>query len=139
MTEQLYHTRLSQHFMLAEFLKLEKYPDNLPTMQHVANLAYGCQMLLEPARQAIGCPIQVNSGFRNPEVNSLVGGVQNSQHMLACAADIRPHDPEKFGRLVVFLQGCQYTDQLLTGPGWLHISWNPFGPPRHYVRVGYYK
>ena len=23
--------------------------------------------------------------------------------------------------------------------GWLHISWNPFGKPRHYVRIGYYK
>ena len=32
-----------------------------------------------------------------------------------------------------------YTDQLLTGPGWLHISWNPFTPPRHYIRIIYYK
>jgi hypothetical protein len=31
------------------------------------------------------------------------------------------------------------TDQLLIGPGWLHISWNPFASPRHYVRIGYYK
>ena len=23
--------------------------------------------------------------------------------------------------------------------GWLHISWNPFAPPRHFVRLGYYK
>lgn len=138
MTEQLYYTRLSAHFMLREFLNLEKYPGNLPTMQHVANLTYGCHMLLEVARQAIGCPILINSGFRNPEVNSLVGGVSNSQHLLGQAADIRPRDPEKFGRLVVFLQGCKYTDQLLTGPGWLHISWNPFGAPRRYVRIGYY-
>ena len=31
------------------------------------------------------------------------------------------------------------TDQLLTGRGWMHISWNPFGQPRHQVRIGYYK
>ena len=30
-------------------------------------------------------------------------------------------------------------DQLLTGNGWLHISWNPFASPRHYIRIGYYK
>jgi hypothetical protein len=36
-------------------------------------------------------------------------------------------------------QASPYTDQLLTGNGWLHISWNPFGKPRNYVRVGYYK
>jgi len=32
-----------------------------------------------------------------------------------------------------------HTDQLLTGSGWLHISWNPFAQPRHIVRIGYYR
>ena len=42
-------------------------------------------------------------------------------------------------QLIDFLRASPYTDQLLTGNGWLHISWNPFGKPRNYVRVGYYK
>ena len=133
------NTRLSNHFTLAEFLNVEKYPDNKPTLQVVANLTYGCLMLLEPAREAIGCPIIVTSGFRNPRVNTLVGGVKNSQHLQGCAADIRPRDPAQFQHLVVFLKTSEYTDQLLTGPGWLHISWSPFSPPRHFVRIGYYK
>ena len=70
--------RLSPHFTLDEFLNVRKYPDNKPSLQHVANMTYGCLMLLEPARKAVG-PIR------------------------------------------------------------LHISWNPFGPPRHDVRIGYYK
>ena len=107
-------------------------------MQHVANMTYGCLMLLEPARQVVG-PILINSGFRNPRVNALVGGVRNSQHLLGQAADIRPRDPAQFQRLVDFLKTHNLTDQLLTGNGWLHISWNPFGNPRHYVRIGYYK
>ena len=131
--------RLSPHFMLTEFLKLEKYPDNIPTVQQISNLIYGCRNLLEPARQAIGCPIIINSGFRNPRVNALVGGVKNSQHLLGLAADIRPKDPRQFQRLVNFLRACEHTDQLLTGNGWLHISWSPFGNPRHFVRIGYYK
>ena len=131
--------KLSNHFTLTEFLKLEKYPDNIPTVQQISNLIYGCRNLLEPARQAIGCPIIINSGFRNPRVNALVGGVRNSQHLQGQAADIRPKDPQQFQRLVDFLKSHDLTDQLLTGPGWLHISWNPFSPPRHYVRVGYYK
>lgn len=135
---QLNDTRLSPHFRLGEFLNLSKYPDNKPTMQHVANLTYGCLMLLEPARQVVG-PILINSGYRNPRVNSLVGGVKNSQHLLGQAADIRPRDPKQFQRLVDFLRVSPYTDQLLTGNGWLHISWNPFAAPRHFVRVGYYK
>ena len=130
--------RLSSHFSLSEFLNLEKYPDNNPTMQHVVNMTYGCHMLLEPARQVVG-PIIINSGFRNPRVNTLVGGVKNSQHLLGQAADIRPKDPQQFQHLVDFLRNCPYTDQLLTGNGWLHISWRPFGQPRHFVRIGYYK
>ena len=130
--------RLSPHFKLGEFIKLSKYPDNKPTMQDVANMTYGCLMLLEPARQVVG-PILINSGFRNSRVNALVGGVKNSQHLIGQAADIRPKDPRQFQRLVDFLKAHALTDQLLTGNGWLHISWNPFGTPRHDVRVGYYK
>ena len=132
------NTRLSNHFSLLEFLNLKKYPDNIPSMQVAANLTYGCLLLLEPARLEVG-PILINSGYRNQRVNALVGGVKNSQHLQGCAADIRPRDPQQFQRLVAFLRSCEYTDQLLTGSGWLHISWNPSGQPRHFVRIGYYK
>lgn len=131
-------TRLSNHFSLAEFCQLSKYPDNIPTMQAVANMAYGCHLLLEPARREVG-PIIVNSGFRSSRVNALVGGVRNSQHLLGQAADIRPRDPRQFQHLVDFLKTHDLTDQLLTGSGWLHISWNPLGIPRHDVRIAYYK
>ena len=87
-------------------------------MQYVANMTYGCLMLLEPARQ--------------------VGGVRNSQHLLGQAADIRPQDSCQFQRLVDFLKAHDLTDQLLTGNGWLHISWAPFATPRHDIKVGYY-
>ena len=129
---------LSPHITLDEFLNVRKYPDNKPSLQHVANMTYGCLMLLEPAREAVG-PIIINSGFRNPRVNALVGGVAGSQHLLGQAADIRPRDPAQFQRLVDFLKTHNLTDQLLTGNGWLHISWEPFRPPRHDVRIGYYK
>ena len=132
------NVRLSPHITLDEFLNVRKYPDNKPSLQHVANMTYGCLMLLEPAREAVG-PIIINSGFRNPRVNALVGGVAGSQHLLGQAADIRPKDPQHFQRLVDFLKTHNLTDQLLTGNGWLHISWAPFRPPRHDVRIGYYK
>ena len=130
--------RLSPHFSLGEFCKLGKYPENIPSMQHVVNMTYGCHMLLEPARLMVG-PIIINSGFRCETVNRQVGGVKNSQHLIGQAADIRPKDPAQFATLVDFLKNWEYTDQLLTGKGWLHISWTPFAQPRHQVRVGYYK
>ena len=73
--------RLSQHFKLSEFLNLGKYPDNIPTVQVIANLTYGCHFLLEPARLEVG-PILINSGFRCERVNQKVGGVKNSQHLM---------------------------------------------------------
>ena len=130
--------RLTAHFNLSEFLNLKKYPENTPTLQALFNLKYGCQFLLEPARKQVGAII-INSGYRSPRVNTLVGGVKNSQHLIGQAADIRPRDPSQFQSLVEFLRHYALTDQLLTGTGWLHISWAPFATPRHYVRIGYYK
>ena len=138
MKENLNNIRLSPHFKLGEFLNLKKYPENVPSMQVVVNLTYGCHLLLEPARQIVG-PIIINSGFRNEAVNRRVGGVKNSQHLIGQAADIRPQDPAQFQRLVDFLKTNALTDQLLTGSSWLHLSWNPFAQPRHYIRLGYYK
>ncbi len=135
---ELNGVRLSPHFKLSEFLNLGKYPENIPPMQVVVNLTYGCCQLLEPARLITG-PIIINSGFRCEAVNRKVGGVRNSQHMMGQAADIRLKDPGQFQRLVEFFKSWEYTDQLLTGSGWLHISWNPFGAPRHFIRIGYYK
>ena len=138
MKENLNEIRLSPHFKLSEFLNLKKYPENIPTMQVVANLTYGSLMLLEPARAIVG-PIIVNSGFRSEAVNRKVGGVKNSQHLIGQAADIRPKDPAQFSALVAFFKNWEYTDQLLTASTWLHISWNPYSTPRHYIRLGYYK
>lgn len=137
-TEINTNVTLSKHFKLDEFLHLGKYPENIPSVQDVVNMTYGCHQLLEPARIIVG-PIIINSGFRSDSVNRKVGGVSNSQHLFGQAADIRPKDPAQFQRLVDFFKSWEFTDQLLTGRGWLHISWNPFAPPRHFVRINYYK
>ena len=43
--------------------------------------------VLDPLRDVLRTPIIITSGYRNPQVNKLVGGVNNSQHMSGCAAD----------------------------------------------------
>ena len=138
MTENIKDVQLSTHFRLGEFLNLGKYPENIPSVQDMVNMTYGCLTLLEPARLLVG-PIIINSGYRNEEVNQKVGGVKSSQHLTGQAADIRPRDSGQFQLLVEFLKTNKNTDQLLTGQGWLHVSWTPFALPRHYIRIGYYK
>lgn len=65
---------------------------NLPTEAELENLSRLAQFCLDPIRHAWGAPILVSSGFRDPEVNALAGGVSHSDHLcqLGAAADIRP-------------------------------------------------
>ena len=51
---ELEGVRLSQHFLLQEFIHLRRHPENIPTAQDIANLTYGCLMVLEPARLIAG-------------------------------------------------------------------------------------
>ena len=43
--------------------------------------------VLDPIRDKFCAPVIITSGYRTPQVNKLVGGANNSQHMLGCAAD----------------------------------------------------
>lgn len=43
--------------------------------------------VLDPIRDKFCAPVIITSGYRCPQVNKLVGGVNNSQHMSGCAAD----------------------------------------------------
>ena len=104
---------------------------------------YACYLVAQNGDSRKPLKRELNAPDSRPLADFLptisMGGVAGSQHLIGQAADIRPRDPAQFQRLVSFLKACEYTDQLLTGHGWLHISWNPFAPPRHYVRIGYYK
>ena len=53
--------------------------------ENVENLVH---YVLDPLRELWGLPIRVTSGYRCPELNEEVGGVEDSWHMRGCAADI---------------------------------------------------
>lgn len=131
--------RLSDHFTIEE-LEATSWPiPNEAPREVIPALCYGVLLILEPLRIHLGCPVVVTSGYRSPAVNAAVGGVRNSQHLRGCAADIKPADPSKFSAMVAYLSSCPHVDQLLTGRGWLHVSWCPDGEPRNDVRIGFYK
>lgn len=44
--------------------------------------------VLDPARELLGKPISVSSGYRSEKLNKAVGGANTSQHLLGEAADI---------------------------------------------------
>lgn len=83
---------LAEHFKLDEFIysatAVELGLDNaLPpeVMPAIRNLTV---RLLEPLRIYHRQPMYIMSGYRSEELNRLVGGAPNSQHMRGEAADI---------------------------------------------------
>ena len=64
----------------------KKHIANDPTPPHLRNLRRTAA-LLEEIRALFGVPLQITSGYRNPQVNALVGGVPTSAHAQGLAAD----------------------------------------------------
>ena len=84
-------TKLSEHFSLAELIVSPTAKrlglSNVPTQEHIANMKYVCEMILEPVRRHFGKPVQINSSYRAPLVNKAVGGSKTSQHSNGEAVD----------------------------------------------------
>ena len=84
--------QLSEHFTLDELVRsqvaLRTDLDNVPNHEQTEHLHRLCELLLEPARHALGIPLHIDSGFRSPLVNAATGGSINSAHMDGRAADV---------------------------------------------------
>ena len=76
--------QLTKNFSLSEFCCNDgtEFPSEL--MENVSLLAVQLQIL----RDYLGVPIKINSGHRTKMHNTKIGGVKNSRHLSASAADI---------------------------------------------------
>lgn len=131
-------TRLSEHFTLEELTysrtAVENAIANEPPAQVMVSLQHLAGCLLEPLRQLYKKPIAVLSGYRNKEVNRLVGGVATSQHVKGEAADCyTPEGPAKL--LELLLQSGLSFDQaiLYKRKKFLHLSLKASGKNRMQV------
>lgn len=104
--------------------------DNTPPPNIKVKLTTLMNSCLDPIRELWGAPITVNSGFRCPELNKVVGGAKDSQHMKGEAADITAGSPVKNKELFdkIAASGIEF-DQLLDEKNysWLHISYKASG------------
>ena len=107
------------------------------------NLTALIENVLEPARVRYGKPVHVSSGYRCPQLNSLVKGAAQSQHLKGEAADIYtdagPQGNLELARVIVALGRFDQLilenvpgNQLL--PQWLHVSWKQGGTNRREIR-----
>jgi hypothetical protein len=128
--------KLSEHFTLEEFVASDTarvhHIDNTPPADAVENLRKLCINVLEPARQITQSMIHITSGYRCANVNDLVGGTKNSQHVKGQAADLRIYTQFYTNNLINALMALPYDQLILEQSGkmrWIHISYAD--KPRH--------
>jgi len=117
---------MTEHFKLYELISSDLADEhgllNCPPEEEFRTLRKLARRLLQPLRNAYGKPIRISSGYREPELNRLVGGSPTSQHLTGEAADCVVDDPEHL--LVVLLENKIPFDQaiLYRKRGFLHLS-----------------
>ena len=120
-------TKLTNHFTLEELVKTKTGLSNIPNVEQTNQLRILCRNILEPVRSVYNKPLIIDSAFRSPDVNTAVGGVSTSQHLLGQAADI--HSDYIPARVL-------YNDiRLLVDNGHFHIGQCIYYPTKNFVHV----
>ena len=115
---------------------------NYPGEAEKKNLTALVDNVLDPARELFGAPIMVNSGYRNPQINSLIGGASGSQHCKGQAVDIQTAGDKRNKELFEILKQFDF-DQLIwefgddENPDWIHISYKSQEENRNQVLRSY--
>ena len=122
--------KLTEHFSLSEFERsstaIANGIDNTVPQRLIPPLRNLCEKVLEPLRQQFGEPVIISSGYRCLELNRLVGGVRNSQHLTGEAADIYTEDSVKLREWYEWMKtNVPYHQLIYESKGkqhWIHVS-----------------
>lgn len=124
-----------KHFNLSEFFcsstAAENGIKNEPSIDARATIVRNINLLvdnvLDPIRDLVDTPIIITSGYRCPQVNRLVGGVDNSQHMSGCAADfhVQGYNHSMMYEVFLYIFNTLEFDQLIYYPSKniIHVSY----------------
>lgn len=110
-----------------------KSGDPCPYPGRLRHLAWTLQHI----RTEFGKPIRVTSGYRSPEYNKEIGGVKNSQHTKAVAADLQPwsNREDDLRELIQVIQELVSSGKIPDGgigiySTFVHYDMRPSGPAR---------
>ena len=124
-----------KHFNLSEFFRSSTAAKNgiknEPSVDERATIVRNINLLvdnvLDPVRDMVNAPIIITSGYRCPQVNRLVGGVDNSQHMSGCAADfhVMGFTPSMMYEVFLYIFNTLEYDQLIyyRSKNIIHVSY----------------
>lgn len=111
--------------------------DNRPGVKELCCLHDLIDNVLNPICRVIG-QLSINSGYRCEELNRLVGGVPNSQHMMGQAADIRcaikgKNNQDYLNEVEDWMKRNVNFDQLIRYDTFIHVSYNALRNRRQYI------
>lgn len=121
--------------MCASDIAKKRNIKNVPNEEQKDNLQALIGDILDPAREELGKPIRVTSGFRSSTLNFAVGGSRTSQHLKGCAADLVVIGGSN-AELFRILRELGFYDQLIwekgtaEEPAWVHVSYKQDGGNR---------
>ena len=102
--------------------------DNTIPEECVRNIEHLVRYVLDPVRKQWGLPIRVTSGYRCPELNEEVCGVEDSYHMEGCAVDISAINPERNVELMSLIRAMHLTGHIVLTECYL-------GPKARYIHI----
>ena len=123
---------MGKYFTIAEMIKSDtadrRGVNNRLPKELLPNVQGLIDKVLDPLREWYGKPVYVNSGYRCPELNKAVGGVENSFHVSGCAADLdtRQGYEENKKLFALIRDHLPYTELGWEGGGrWIHVALVP--------------
>lgn len=133
----LKNIRFSANFTADEFVTTSTGIENVPGAKELENLRALAVNILQPARDYLvkkyaGKKLVwvINSGYRGPAVNKVIGGAKTSQHLTGEASDNKvlvdgvqiPNQEIIDAVRALNLPYDQIIDEQLRGSKWVHIS-----------------
>jgi zinc D-Ala-D-Ala carboxypeptidase len=125
----MHRMQLTKNFSLEQLVFSETAQreriDNTPgpgILDNLRRLAAG----LEQVQALLGCPLEISSAYRCPELNACVGGARNSQHTRGQAADFTCAGFGPPLEIIKTIRASEvvYDQCILEYGKWVHISFS---------------
>ncbi|MBR6495990.1 MAG: peptidase M15 [Rikenellaceae bacterium] len=133
---------MSKYFTVNELTRSDKARQNglknIPSQVVTLKLQQLIERVLDPLRELWGAPLLITSGYRCTQLNRIVGGVANSQHIAGEAADLTAGSRAENRALYEMAVRSKIPyDQIILEKGglWIHISYRRNQPRRQHLEL----
>ena len=103
---------------------VEKNINNMPDINSLDCMLELIVNCLQPIRDLIKKPMIITSGYRCKEVNKLIGGAENSQHLKGQAVDFKIQGMKPAEIVGIIKEsGIEYDQLINEYDSWVHVSY----------------